>query len=679
MLQQQFYWKFCVYLRKISALKKLFLYSSVLLLSLWACGTQAQLNKADRIFEEGGYYAASKIYRKIQGKVKPHQTEHVRFRLAESYRLTGKYKEAQSAYELMFRRRTPENREVHLHYAQSLLANGQYDKAKEQLLVYKKYVPDNPLADSLLTAAEWAKEHPTPEVIYKVKLADVFNTSFNDYAPAYASNDYEILYFSSSRKAGNRNPKIYDVTGQPSTDLYLSAFTRKGSWGRVTPVSEVLNTKYEDGACAFNSSYHRIYFTRCLKISREKQGCAIYTAERKDEEWGQPEKLSLVADSLTAAHPSISADDLTLYFVSDMEGGYGGMDIWKVTRSSESGDWGEPVNLGSDINTPGNEVFPFIHSNGTLYFASDGHPGLGGLDIFKATPTAGAQWEVQNMGEPVNSSFDDFAIIFERENNRGFFTSNRKPGKGGDDIYEFSSYTKVVEYHFTALVRNAKTKANMPNTDVRLVGNNGAVVRRTTGDDGTIEFRVNPNTDYLAISSAKGFLNQKAAFSTEDWPEDYHGRDTLWMTPTDKPIEIPNIFFEFGKATLTPDSRKSLDSLLMIMEENPTIIVQMHAHTDSRGSVEVNDALSQQRAQSVVDYLINNRIEEGRIVAVGFGKSRPRVVDADIAKRYSFLRANTRLDDKFINSLRNEERQEICHLLNRRVEFQVVGDNYKPR
>ena len=650
------------------------------MLSLGACGTQAKLDKADRIFEEGGYYAASRTYRTIQSKVKPHQTERVRFRLAECYRLTGKYREAQSAYEVMFRRRSPENKEVYLHYAQALLANAQYDKAKEQLQIYKRHVSDSPLADSLIAAADWAKEHQKPEIVYTVKAVDAFNTSFNDYAPAYASNDYEIVYFSSSRKAGNRSSKkLYNVTGQPTSDIYLSAFTRKGSWGRATPVSEVLNTKYEDGACAFSSSYNRIYFTRCLKISREKQGCAIYTAVRTDDEWGEPEKLSLVADSLTAAHPSISDDGLTLYFVSDMEGGYGGMDIWKVTRSSESSNWGEPINLGKDINTPGNEVFPFIHANGTLYFASDGHPGLGGLDIFKAAPTAGAGWEVQNMGAPVNSSFDDFAIIFERENDRGFFTSNRRPGKGGDDIYEFSSYTKMVEYHFTALVRNAKTKANMPNTDVRLIGNNGAVVRRTTGDDGTIEFRVNPGTDYLAIASAKGFLNQKATFYTDDWPENHHLRDTLWLTPTDKPIEIPNIFFEFAKATLTPESRHALDSLVMIMEDNPTIIVELHAHTDSRGSAEVNDVLSQQRAQAVVDYLINNRVEEGRIVAVGFGKSRPRTVDADIARRYSFLRANTRLDDRFINSLRNEERQEICHQLNRRVEFQVVGDNYKPK
>jgi len=355
------------------------------------------------------------------------------------------------------------------------------------------------------------------------------------------------------------------------------------------------------------------------------------------------------------------------------------MDIWKVTRDSESSSWGEPINMGKDINTPGNEVFPFIHANGTLYFASDGHPGLGGLDIFKATPVAGARWEVENVGEPLNSTADDFAIIFERENDRGFFSSNRKPSRGGDDIYEFYSQTKMVEYYFTALVRNAKTKANMPNTEVRLVSTNTGVVRRTTGDDGTVEFRVNPRNDYLAISSTKGFLNQKTTFSTYDWPEDFRHRDTLWMTPTDKPIEIPNIFFEFAKATLTPDSRNSLDSLLMIMEENPTIIVELHAHTDSRGSAEVNDALSQQRAQAVVDYLINNSVEEGRIIAVGFGKSRPRVVDANVAQRYPFLRINTKLDDKYINSLRNEERQEICHQLNRRVEFQVVGDNYKPR
>ena len=674
--------KLCVYLQKTSKLKKLFLYSCILLLSVWACGTQAKLEKADRIFEEGGYYVASKSYRSVQNKVKAHQIEHVRFRLAECYRLTGKHKEAQSAYEVMFRRRTPENREVYLRYAQVLMANGQYDKAKEQLQLYKKYVADNPLADTLMMAADWAKEHQKTESIYTVKPITSFNTAFNEYAPAYASNDYEILYFTSSRKAGNRSTKAYDVTGEITSDLYLSAFSRKGTWGKVTPVSEVLNTKYEDGACVFNSSYNRIYFTRCLKIKREKQGSAIYTAVRNGDEWSEPEKLPLVADTLIAAHPSISEDDLTLYFVSDMEGGYGGLDIWKVTRSSENDSWGEPINLGKDINTPENEVFPFIHANGTLYFSSNGHLGLGGLDIFKAAPIAGAGWEVQNMGAPVNSSADDFAIIFERENDRGFFSSNRKvanSSKGGDDIYEFASQTKMVEYYFTALVRNAKTKANMPNTEVRLIGNNGAVVRRTTGDDGTIEFRVNSGTNYLAVSSSKGFLNQKTTFSTEDWPENFHLRDTLLMTPTDKPIEIPNIFFDFAKATLTPDSREALDSLVMIMEDNPTIVIELHAHTDSRGSAEANDLMSQQRAQAVVDYLINNAIDEGRIYAVGYGKSRPRVVDTEVAKRYSFLRANVRLDDKFINSLKNEERQEICHQLNRRVEFQVVGDNYKPK
>ena len=662
-------------------MKKLFLYSCVLILSLGACGVQAKLEKADRIFEEGGYHTASKSYKSIHNKVKPHQIEHVRFRLAECSRLTGKYKEALTSYELMFRRRTPGNHETYLRYAQTLIANGQYDKAKEQLQIYKKHVVESPLADSLIMAAGWAKEHQKPETIYTVKPVTAFNTAFDDYAPAYASSDYEIVYFTSSRKVGNRSTKAYDVTGQPTTDLYLSAFTRKGSWGKVTPVSEVLNSKYEDGACAFNNTYDRIYFTRCLKVRREKQGCAIYTALRRDGEWAEPEKLSLVADTLVAAHPSISDDGLTLYFVSDLEGGYGGMDIWKVTRSSESSDWGEPVNLGKDINTAGNEVFPFIHANGTLYFASDGHPGLGGLDIFKATPVAGAGWEVQNMGAPINSSADDFAIIFERENDRGFFTSNRKvkDSKGGDDIYEFASHTKMVEYYFTVMVRNAKTKALMQNTDVRIVGNNGAVVRRSTGENGTIEFRVNPKTDYLVISSNKGFLNQKTTFSTMDWADDFHHRDTLWMTPTDKPIEIPNIFFEFAKATLTPDSRQALDSLVGIMEDNPTIVVELYAHTDSRGSVEVNDVLSQQRAQAVVDYLINNGVDDGRINAVGFGKSRPRMVDVEIARRYPFLRANTRLDDRFINSLRNEEQREICHQLNRRVEFQVVGDNYKPR
>ncbi len=656
-------------------MKKILLYVCLALLFLSACSTKAKLAKADQAFEEGAYYKAADAYRKLQSKVAPADQERVRFRLGECYRISGKYKEAQTAYALMFRRRTPANEEVYLRYGQVLLAGGQPDKAKEQLLLYKKYVPDSPFADSLLLAVDQAKDSVKQDILYTVKAMDALNTRYSDYAPAYASGDYEILYFTSARKTGNRTSKKYDVTGESTSDIFSSAINRRGLWGRVEPVSEVLNTKFEDGAPAFNSAYNQLYFTRCGKVSREKRGCSIYLSERKDDQWNEPQKLPLADDSLTVAHPSLSEDGLTLYFASDLPAGYGGMDIWKVTRGGESDNFGEPINLGPQINTSGNEMFPFSHANGTLYFSSDGHPGIGGLDIFKATP-ADNSWLVENAGQPLNSPADDFSIIFERDNDRGYFSSNRKPGKGSDDIYAFAGAKKIVEYYFSTVVKDLKTGRLLPGAEVRLVGNNGSTLRRQTEENGTAEFRVNPATDYLAVASVKGYLNQKTRFSSDGWSENYTLHDTLWMVPTDKPIEIPNIFFDFAKATLTDDSRTALDSLVMIMNDNPTLIIELRAHTDSRGSEESNYVMSQQRAQAVVDYLVDHEIDPGRIEAVGYGEVQPRITDAGIARRYPFLRVNTKLDDKFINSLKDEQQQEDCHALNRRIEFQVLGDNY---
>jgi peptidoglycan-associated lipoprotein len=562
-----------------------------------------------------------------------------------------------------------------------LLCNKEYDRASEQLLLYKKYEPNNRLADSLLAAVAWAKSNPAGSK-YTVNAVTSLNTRYNDYAPAYASGDYEVLYFTSSRKAGKS--KVYDVTGEPLSNLYGTIFSRRGAWGKPFLVDEeILKSKREDGACTFNSDYTLLYFTRCGKVKREKTGCSIYTARRKDDQWEEPVKLPIADDSVTVAHPSLSADELTLYFASDLSGGYGGMDIWKVTRGSETDTWGEPINLGKTVNTAGNEMFPFAHASGALYFASDGHAGLGGLDIFKAT-AQGSEWTVENVGEPINSPADDFAVIFERDNDRGFFTSNRKISerstRSDDNIYAFTGdVQRNVEFYFSALVKNVKTRATLSASEVRLVGSNGFSLRRKTTDDGKVEFRVDKETDYLAVASHKGYLNGKTSFSSRGWDSNHTHHDTIWLTPTDKPIEIPNIFFEFGKATLTDNSREALDSLITIMNENPTLVIELRAHTDNRGSDETNYAMSQQRAQAVVDYLIRHAIAEGRMDAVGLGESQPKVVDAAIAKQYPFLRVGVRLDEKYINSLKSEEEQEICHRLNRRTEFQVLGDNYIPQ
>jgi peptidoglycan-associated lipoprotein len=617
----------------------------------------------------------------LSSKLSREEIDLLNFRLGESNRILGNYKDAQTAYERMFRRHTPDIQEVYLRYGQVLIVNEQYDKAKEQLLTYKKYESGDRVVDSLLLAIDWIKENKSATVQYTVDPVSAINTRNDDYAPAYASGDYEVLYFTSSRKGDGKKNKVYDVTGEPLSSIYSTGFTRKGSWGRPNIIDEALNAKkLENGACTFNNDYTILYFTRCGKVKREKLGCSIYTARRVDDAWNEPEKIPIADDSLTVAHPSLSSDDLALYFTSDLPGGYGGMDIWKVTRNSDSDSWGEPINMGPEINTSGNEMFPFAHADGSLYFASDGHVGFGGLDIFKATQEESV-WKVQNVGQPINSSFDDCAIIFERDNNRGFFTSNRKGTAGsgvrGDDIYAFSSAEKAVEFYFSAVIKDAATNKILPAAEVRLVGSNGVTLRRKVEATGLVEFRVDKETDYLVVGSNKGYLNKLVRFSSRGWSDNYTLQDTLLLTPTDKPIEIPNIFFDFGKATLRDESRASLDSLVMIMKENPSLIFELRAHTDSRGSEDANYVMSQQRAQAVVDYLINNGVDEGRMEALGIGESQPKVVDAAIAKQYSFLRSGTRLDDRFIDSLKNEEQQEICHQLNRRIEFKVLDDNYQ--
>ena len=667
-------------------MKKFVSYLCCLLLVASSCSVTGKLNKADRVFEEGGYVKAAATYKTVvrSKKLSREQVEQAYFNYAECYRRTGNPKAAETAYAGMFRAvKTPSNPEAYLRYGQVLLANEKYDRAKDLMEMYKSLRPNDFQGDVGLLSIEWAKQYLNDYTEHKIELAKDFNSMYDDFAPAFGADDYETILFTSTRKADNESKKTSDITGRIYTDIYFSHLSAKGKWERPRNMGKEINTKYEEGAPVFNSSYTTMYFTRCDVVKREKLGCKIFKIDRNDTEWGEPTDLNLVPDSITAAHPAISDDGLTLYFVSDMSGGMGKMDIWKVTRGGSSDEWGEPINMGSQINTQGNDMYPFARANGALYFASDGHPGFGGLDIYKATPNDSiGGWIVENVGAPINSSADDFGIIFERDNERGYFTSRRSDRKmgtrGGDNIFRFALDVKPIEYFFDGIVKDAKTGKVLDAADIRLIGSNGATLRKITETDGTVRFRVNVGLDYLAIASREGYLNGKLRFSSEDWEIGHAHKDTFYLTATDKPIEIPNIFFDFGKATLNDSSRVSLDLLVGIMKDNPGIIVELRAHTDNRGSDESNNLLSQQRAQSVVDYLIYNGVDEARLEAVGFGESQPKVVDITIARQHNFLRVGQKLDERFINNLKNEEQQEICHQLNRRTEMQVIRNDYVP-
>jgi len=398
-------------------------------------------------------------------------------------------------------------------------------------------------------------------------------------------------------------------------------------------------------------------------------------SERDGTQWSDPKVIDILADSLVAAHPSISADGLTLYFVSDIPGGLGGKDIYRSVRSSAGGDWPRPENLGGDINTKGNELFPYVRGDGTLYFASDGQIGMGGLDIFQASPQAGGGWIVENMKSPVNSNADDFGIAFEKEAEKGIFSSTRK-GRGDDDLYFFE--LPPLRFGITGLVRDEKTGQPVQGATVALIASDGVNLQAETGAGGDFKFTLKPNVDYIFLASKKGYLNGKEKETTRGQDKSRDFMATILLTAIDKPIELPNIFYDFGKWDLRPESMVSLDKLVETLNDNPNVTIELMSHTDSRDTEEYNLELSQKRAQSVVDYLIGKGIAVERLTARGYGETNPKVVDASMVQDSPFLRAGTTLTEQYINTLASDEQKEIAHQINRRTEFKVLRTDYEP-
>ncbi len=653
---------------------KLFGFVLLVVTTLASCSTASKLKKANAMYESGGYYKAAGMYQQIAGKVDPKDRPTVNFRIGECYRILGNLSLAETAYGRLVRSKTNPINEAYLRMGEVLLMGKKFDMALEAFKAYKQLAPDDGRADIGIESCELAKSQVGKNNDYIVENFTAVNSQFNDYAPAYGTADYEMLLFTSSRSDGSKSKKRQAGTGQRPSSIYYTQQGKKG-WERPKVLGPEVNGKRdEDGAPCFNSSYDKLYFTKStVSMGEFTDGCNIFVATRDENyNWIDAELID-APDSLMMAHPSISEDGLTIYFASNMPGGYGGRDIWKMTRKSVNSGWDSPINLGSQVNTKDDEVFPFIRANGELYFASNGHPGYGGLDLFKAAPTESGSWIVENMGPTFNTEADDFAIIFEAKNNQGYFSSRRKGGKGGDDIYRFYKNIPVIEYYLEGVVLNADTRKPIAASELKLTGNNGSVLIKKTEGDGKFSFKLNNNTDYICIASANGFLNQKALLSTMGYTQGHTFRDTMLMVSTAKPIEIPNIFYEYGKANLNSQSREALDKLVDLMRDNPDIVVELAAHTDSRGTNESNLDLSQRRAQAVVDYLVREGIDEDRMYAKGYGEEEPKSVDRAIADKYTFLSIGRKLTEAYINTMRTEEQKEICHQLNRRTELIVLN------
>ncbi|MCB8994279.1 MAG: OmpA family protein [Bacteroidales bacterium] len=654
----------------------------ILLLQICVIMPAAAQNKKDKdhkakmAFNAGEYYKAVDLYKTAYNKIKDKNKQNeVIFKIAECYRIVRDNRKA----ELWYKKAISKNYQdplVYLRYGEMLMMSENYQDAVVQFKRYKELVPDDPRGEngirSCQVAVEWI-ENPTG---YEVEEMRYFNSKERDFSPTFGEEDFNTVYFTSTREDAT-GKETSGASGESFSDIFVSNMDIKGKWSTPVPLSDEFNSEADDGTPSVSADFSTMYFTRCPRGKKEQLGCFIYYSHRSGGEWAKPDKIKIAEDSVVVAHPAISPDNLTLYFVSNLPGGYGGKDIWKITRENEGAEWSQPVNLGEDINTPGDEMFPYVHPDGTLYFSSDSHIGIGGLDIYKATMGENGRYTVDNMRPPINSSQDDFGITFEKDVERGFLSSSRK-GRGNDEIYSF--YLPPLKFNLTGFVRNEKNNEPLGETSIKSIGSDGITAEATTNEEGGFRFMLKPNTDYVFIASRKGFLNGKERETTKGLEKSKDFRTVIYLSPVDQVIELPNIYYDFGKWDLRPESMVALDKLVETLNDNPNITIELMSHTDSRGSAQDNQVLSQKRAQSVVDYLISKNIAPDRLQAKGYGESVPKVVDEKIAGENKFLTVGQVLSEEFINSLpQTNNEQETAHQINRRTEFRVLSTDYVPK
>jgi len=642
-----------------------------LLFLLLSCKT-AKLSDAVAKDERGEYYDAAQVYRKIYAKTSPKKTwlrGSIAFHMAECFRKTGNAQRALSAYKNSIRYNYPDS-SVILRSAQMLHKLGKYSDAIKQYNAFLAIVPNDTIAKYGIAGCDSAifwKQNPTP---YIVKKMDKFNSRDGEFSPTFSSEKYDEFIFTSSRKEATGDTKSA-ITGLKNNDFFLAKQDEKGQWTKPVKMDTTLNTAFDEGCSTLSADGSTLYYTYCAEEEGIPKTAEIRKSSRSGAAWSAGERVDIFGDSLTmAAHPAVGKDGY-LYFVSDAQGGYGGKDIWRIPLDGIGTK--RPENLGPEINTPGDEMFPTMRSDGTLYFSSNGQPGMGGLDIFKAVQNKDGKWEIENMKSPINSMGDDFGMTFEGTKEKGFFSSNRNDSRGADHIYSFERPSVLVSVEGWVLDKEEEV---IDSAVVRMVGKDGTDQRIFTRKDGTYTAELVRGMDYVMMGSARGYLNQKQTLSVPDEEKSETYYVDFYLASISKPVLIENIFYDFDKATLRPESKKALDELIDLLNDNPNVTIELSAHTDRKGSDAYNMDLSQRRAQSVVDYLIKGGIEKDRLTAVGYGKSHPKEVSKYLTKSYDFLQEGQQLNPEYIETLSPQE-QVIADQINRRTEFKVLRTDYR--
>lgn len=636
-----------------------------------SCKT-AKLSDAEEKQRIGEYFEAAAIYRKVYSKTSAEKRDlrgYIAFRMAECNRLINNTPRATSAYLNALRYNYPDSI-VHLRVAQMAHKNGKYIDAINAYDEYLTFKPNDLLAINGIMGAEQAPDWRKSPTKYTVKRMDKFNSRRSEFSPMLYGEKYDQLYFASSRSK-DKEAKTSAITGLNNNNFFLVKQNEKGEWMNPEELADGINTEFDEGTPSFSPDGNTMYYTYCAQDPEGNRTSEIYVSTRSSASWGKGTRATIVKDSVTAlGHPAASTDGKYLYYVSDAVGGYGGKDIFRSRLIGT--DFGPMENLGPLINTPGDELFPYVRDSVTLYFASNGHPGMGGLDIFKATQDSTGGWTVENMKAPINSMADDFGITFAGKREQGFFSSNRNDARGSDHLYSFEYPT------FTVFIEGIVSDVDdypIEDATVRIVGKDGLNEKAIAKKDGTYKIELERDISYVMMASARGYLNQFFELKTDPEEKSETYLVDFFLSPISKPVVIENIFYDFDKATLRPESKEALDEMIKMLNDNPNVTIELGAHTDRKGTDEYNERLAQRRAQSVVDYLIAGGIAADRLEAKGYGESVPKVINKKMAKEFDFLKEEDVLTEEFILTL-TPEQQDEADQINRRTEFKVLRTNY---
>ena len=583
--------------------------------------------------------------------------------------MLGKIKQAANYYKRSIKAKYPDVI-VYLRYADILRMSGDFDEA---VIQYKKYMELNPndvRGEMGMKSCDFALKWKDIPTRYKVELMSVVNSRFSDFSPAFGNEDYSELYFTSTREGG-LSSKVDSRTGESFSDVWFTKLNKKGIWSRPIVMSEPINTEGNEGSVYVNKRGTTMYLTQCRVEKKKDLGCGIYVSQRKGRTWGETQLIQLKVDSSTTiGHPALSEDENILIFSSDLTGGYGGKDLW-ISVKEKRNIWSDPINLGPLVNTPGDEMFPFITNDGVIYFASNGHIGMGGFDIYKTSKDEYDAYTLPvNLKSPVNSSGDDFGMIIEKNGERGYFTSNRSGGRGGDDIYQFE--LPALKLSVQGIVTDSKTGAILTNTRVELVGSNGVTNEVMTDNTGKYSFKLEPLVSYEIIANKTGYLTKIVRETTEGIELSKNFIVDLNIDPIKKEIILPLIKYDFNKYDLRPESLLDLDRLAEGLLDNPNVVVELKSHTDFVGSNAQNNKLSQQRADACVSYLISKGIEAERLLSKGMGEKEPFVIEEENGR----FKVGDVLTKTYIKKILFRKNREIAHQYNRRTSFKVVSEDY---